>query len=224
MSIRFYSSSVRFCAFASLLAFTTQCSVSEQVKDAPSTRSTGIARPAESPKVIARENKAYEQVQYRLNFVDEARLGGEDILFARQATDLTSPQQAKLQTALQSGTLPLRLRMRLYARNPTPDNMQLQQMDYMLMLDGKEWLSGRTGDATALEAGTIITLPVAVDLNVTPSLLKGSTPAAFAAGLTDFGGTNRRLKMLIRPIYESAAGRTYRADDFVPVELVTTKR
>lgn len=220
----FFSRPAGIFALGLLLAFTTQCSVSEQVKDAPSTRSTSIGRPVESPTTVLRENKAYDQVQYRLNFVDEARLGGQDILFARQAADLTSPQQAKLQAALQSGSLPLRLRMRVYARNPSPENIQLQQVDYLLKLDGKEWVSGRTGDATELEGGSIITLPVAVDLNVTPSLLHGSTPAAFAAGLADFGGSARRLQMLIRPIYESSTGRTYRAEDFVPIELVTTKR
>ena len=220
----FFSRPAGIFGLGLLLVFTTQCSVSEQVKDTPSTRSTSIAPPPESPKVVLRENKTYEQVQYRLNFVDEARLGGQDILFVRQATDFTSPQQAKLQAALQSGALPLRLRLRLYARNPSPENVQLQQVDYLLMLDGKEWVSGRTGDATAIEGNSIVTLPVAVDLNVTPTLLHGSTPAAFAAGLTDFTGSNRRLKMLIRPAYESPTGRPYRGEDFVPVELVTKKR
>ena len=79
-------------ALGLLLVGTTQCSVSEQVKDKP----TGKNASAE-----ALENEAYTLVQYRLNFVDEAKLGGQDILFVRQAADIESAQQTQLQTALQ---------------------------------------------------------------------------------------------------------------------------
>lgn len=223
MTSSFYFRSAHAAATCALL-FLASCSVSEKVKDAPSAKSTGMAPPVLSPKELQREDQSYTQVQYRLNFVDEARLGGQDILFVRQAADLTSPQQAKLQTALQSGALPLRLRMRVYARNNSKDNVQLKQLDYQLLLDGKEWLSGRTGNATYMESSAIVTLPVEVDVNVTPSLLKGSTPAAFAAGLTDFTGSGRRLTMVIRPVYESATGRVSQLDDFKSVELVTAKR
>ena len=207
---------VRALALGTLLIATTQCSVSEQVKDAPSGSTPGA--------VEARQNLVYGQVQYRLNFMDEAKLGGQDILFARSTTDFTSPQQAKLQTALQTGNLPLHLKMRVYARNPSTENLQLKQLDYKLMLDGKELTAGTTGLNTALEASAIETLPVTVDINVTPAKLSGSTPAAFAAGLADFTGSNRRLTMTIRPMYVSATGRQSQPTDFMPVELVTAKR
>lgn len=220
-----YSSFFRSFALATLAFVTTQCSVSEQVKDAPSTGTANTGKPVEqSPKEVERENKSYGQMLYRLNFVDEARLGGQDILFVRQASDLTSPQQAKLQTALQSGALPLRLRMRVYARNSSKENIQLKQLEYQLLLDGKEWLSGRTGAAVDVEPSSIVTLPVNVDMNLTPAMLKGSTPAAFAAGLTDFTGTNRRLTMVIRPSYESTTGRVTQPEDYQPIELITAKR
>ncbi|GAA3989559.1 hypothetical protein [Hymenobacter antarcticus] len=205
----------RALALGTLLISAASCSVSEQVKDSPS----GKAVTAE-----ANENQAYSQMQYRLNFMDEAKLGGQDILFARQTTDFTSPQQAKLQTALQKGNLPLHLKMRVYARNPSAVNLQLKQLDYKLLLDGKELTAGTTGLNTALEASAIETIPVTVDLNVTPAKLSGSTPAAFAAGLTDFTGSNRRLTLSIRPMYVSATGRQSQPTDFMPVELVTAKR
>ena len=215
----------RVLVLGALLVGTSQCSVSEQVKDAPSTPGANSGRPpVQSPKDIERENKSYEQVLYRLNFMDEARLGGQDILFVRQASDLTSPQQAKLQTALQSGVLPLKMLMRVYARNSSKENIQLKQLDYQLLLDGKEWLSGRTGAAVEIEPSTIVTLPIEVDMNVTPAILKGSTPAAFVAGLTDFTGANRRLTMVIRPSYESTAGRITQPEDYKPIELITAKR
>jgi len=209
-------------ALGALLVATSQCSVSEQVKDAPSTRNNGPV--AQSPKEIERENLSYTQVQYRLNFVDEAKLGGQDILFVRQAADLTAAQQAKLQTDLKGGKLPLRLRMRVYARNASKMNVQLQQLDYQLLLDGKEFVAGRTGNATDIEASSIVTIPVAVDLNVSPVMLQGRTPADFAAGLADFTGNKRRLTMVIRPVYESAIGRVTKADDYQPLELVTAKK
>ncbi len=215
MKISFLIFPARALVLGSLLIATTQCSVSEQVKESPSGKGVSAE---------AREVQAYGQMQYRLNFMDEAKLGGQDILFVRQAADLTSAQQGKLQAALQAGNLPLHLAMRVYARNPSAETLQLKQLDYQLLLDGRQLTAGTTGLNTALESSAIETLPVAVDLNVPADRLSGSTPAAFAAGLTDFTGAGRRLTMRIRPQYVSATGRPMPPTDFQPIELVTAKR
>ena len=205
----------RALALGALLIAADSCSVSEQVKDKP----TGKNVSAE-----ALENEAYTLMQYRLNFVDEAKLGGQDILFVRQASDIASPQQAQLQSALAKGNLPLHLKMRVYAKNPSPTTVQLKQLDYKLLLDGKELTNGTTGANTQLEASAIETLPVDIDMNVKPEQLAGSTPAAFAAGFTDFTAANRRLVVQIRPQYVGTNGRQVPATDFMPVELVTKKK
>jgi hypothetical protein len=163
-------------------------------------------------------------MQYRLNFVDEAKLGGQDILFVRQASDIASPQQAQLQAALKKGNLPLQLKMRVYARNASPTNVQLKQLDYKILLDGKELTAGTTGLNTQLEASAIETLPIDVNMNVKPTQLAGSTPAAFAAGFTDFTAANRRLTVQIRPMYVGASGRQVPASAFETVQLVTAKK
>ncbi|MFD2717628.1 hypothetical protein ACFST9_02805 [Hymenobacter monticola] len=208
-------SSARALAFGGLLLAAASCSVSEQVKDKP----TGKNVSAE-----ALENEAYTLMQYRLNFVDEAKLGGQDILFVRQASDIESAQQQQLQAALAKGSLPLHLKMRVYAKNPSATNVQLKQLDYKLLLDGKELTTGTTGANTQLEASAIETLPIDVDLNVKPAQLNGSTPAAFAAGFTDFTAANRRLTVQIRPLYVGASGRQVPASNFEPLQLVTVKK
>lgn len=205
----------RFFTLGTLLIAANACSVSEQVKDKP----TGKNISAE-----ARENEAYTLMQYRLNFVDEAKLGGQDILFVRQASDVSSSQQAQLQTALAAGNLPLHLKMRVYARNPSVTSVQLKQLDYKLLLDGKELTAGSTGVNTQLEASAIETLPINIDMNVKADQLGNSTPAAFAAGFTDFTAANRRLMVQIRPLYVGANGRQVPAANFMPAELVTAKR
>lgn len=205
----------RALALGTLLLTAASCSVSEQVKDKP----TGKNVSAE-----ALENEAYTLMQYRLNFVDEAKLGGQDILFVRQASDISSAQQEQLQAALKKGLLPLQLKMRVYARNPSVTSVQLKQLEYKLLLDGKEFTTGVTGLNTELEASAIETLPIAVDLNVKPAQLAGSTPAAFAAGLTDFTAANRRLTVQIRPVYVGANGRQAPASAFETVQLVTVKK
>lgn len=205
----------RFFTLGTLLIAANACSVSEQVKDKP----TGKNVSAE-----ARENEAYTLMQYRLNFVDEAKLGGQDILFVRQASDVSSAQQAQLQTALAAGNLPLHLKMRVYARNPSVTSVQLKQLDYKLLFDGKELTAGSTGVNTQLEASAIETLPINIDMNVRADQLSNSTPAAFAAGFTDFTAANRRLMVQIRPLYVGANGRQVPAANFMPAELVTAKR
>ena len=205
----------RALALGALLVAADSCSVSEQVKDKPSGKNVSAE---------ALENEAYTMMQYRLNFVDEAKLGGQDILFVRQASDIASPQQAQLQTALAAGNLPLHLKMRVYARNPSPTSVQLKQLDYKLLLDGKELTAGTTGANTQLESSAIETLPINIDLNVKADKLSGSTPAAFAAGFTDFTAANRRLVVQLRPMYVGANGRQVPAADFMPAELVTKKK
>lgn len=211
----YHSVRVQALALGSLLMAGSACSVSEQVKDKPAGKNASAE---------ALENEAYTLMQYRLNFVDEAKLGGQDILFVRQASDIASPQQAQLQAALAAGNLPLHLRMRVYARNPSAASVQLRQLDYKLLLDGKELTAGATGANTQLEASAIETLPLNIDLNVKPAQLSGSTPAAFAAGFADFTAANRRLVVQIRPQYVGANGRQVPAADFMPAELVTAKR
>lgn len=206
---------VRALALGALLLAINSCSVSEQVKDKPSGKNASAE---------ALENEAYTLMQYRLNFVDEARLGGQDILFVRQASDIESAQQAQLQVALKKGNLPLRLRMRVYVRNPSVTSVQLKQLDYKLLLDGQELTAGTTGVGTQLDASAIETLPINVDINVKPAQLSGSTPAAFAAGLTDFTAANRRLTMQIRPMYVGGTGRQVPVSDFENVQLVTAKK
>ena len=208
--------SARALALGSLLLAADACSVSEQVKDKPTGKKVSTE---------VQENEAYSAVQYRLNFMDAAKLAGQDILFVRQPTDLTAAQQARMQSALQGGRLPLHLLMRVYARNASSTtDIQLKQLEYKLMLDGKEVATGSTGANTPLESNAIGTLPVIVDLNVTPDLLGTRTPAVFAAGLADFTAANRRLTMLIRPTYVGASGRQVPSSSFGPIELVTVKR
>ena len=215
MKLPFLPSPARALALSALLLAAASCSVSEQVKDKP----TGKNVSAE-----ALENEAYTLMQYRLNFVDEAKLGGQDILFVRQASDIESAQQEQLQAALKKGNLPLHLKMRVYAKNPSATNVQLKQLDYKLLLDGKELTAGTTGQNLQLEASAIETLPIAVDLNVKPAQLGGSTPAAFAAGFTDFTAANRRLTVQVRPMYVGASGRQVPASSFETVPLVTVKK
>ena len=216
MKVSSLLSPARALALGTLLIAAASCSVSEQVKDKPTGKNVSTE---------ALENEAYSLMQYRLNFMDEATLGGQDILFVRQATDIASPQQAQLQTALQKGNLPLHLKMRVYAKNPSATtSIQLKQLDYKLLLDGKELTAGTTGAGTTIESSAIETLPVVVDLNVKPAQLAGSTPAAFAAGLTDFTAANRRLTMQIRPMYVGANGRQVPPTNFETVELVTKKK
>ncbi|MBF9223596.1 hypothetical protein [Hymenobacter ruricola] len=205
----------RALALGGLLFATAECSVSEQVKDKPSGKNVSAE---------ALENEAYALMQYRLNFVDEAKLGGQDILFVRQAADIASPQQEQLQAALKKGNLPLHLKMRVYAKNPSATSVQLKQLDYQLLLDGKELTTGTTGQNLQLEASAIETLPIAIDMNVKPAQLSGSTPAAFAAGFTDFTAANRRLTMRIRPVYVGASGRQVPPTDFETIQLVTAKK
>jgi len=210
---------VRVLACGTLLVAFSQCSVSDKVRESP-----GSVRAEVSTRTLKKENTAIEAIAYRLDYIDEARLAGQDIMFVREAADLTPQQQAKLQTALQAGNLPLRLRMRIYARNPGKENIQLQKLDYQLLLDGRELTTGSTGVGMALEPSTIVTLPIDINLNVASNLTNGATPLTFASGLTNFTKNAQRLELRIRPAYASVSGNTVQADSFTPIDLISAKK
>lgn len=224
MNISSFLRPARVLVLGALLLGTSECSLSDKVKEAPGTKSTSVYGPLS--RAERKQTRLYEQMDFRLNFVDEARLAGQDILFARQVTDFTAPQQTRLQTALEAGNLPLRLRMRIYARNTSNATIVLKQLDYQVMLDDRELASGTTnhGHSPEVEPHSIVTLPVNINVNVALSLPDSTSAAAFAVGLADFTGTARRLTLLIRPTYVSATGRIFESTEFMPIELVTTRR
>jgi hypothetical protein len=213
----------RTLALGLLLLATTQCGMRETISERPGgTRTTEASRPAVSPRVERKETRASERIGFGMNLVDDARLADVDIRAIRQAADLSADQQAKLQAAQQSSVVPLRLSLRVYARNPTNAAYKVSMVAYEVRIDDQAVASGTTGTSMVLDPHSIVTLPIVVAANVAPALT-GTTAAAFASGLTDLSGTPPRLTLRVLPTFISPEGHLSQPAEFVVVPIVGPK-
>ena len=123
------------------VASLSQCGIHEQVQQA----------------------KAFKNVDVRLASVDQATVGGVNVLNLSQAVDLGTAERALLLAAVTAGNLPLRMRVNLEFRNPNAETAALNEFDYIAFIDGQEIAKGHTNERIEVPAnGGLVTAPVVV--------------------------------------------------------------
>jgi hypothetical protein len=204
-----------------LLASASQCTMREQISENPSSAAAASARrSAPVARSERKEDRSAERMEFGVNRVDAARLAGVDIQNVQRATDLKPNQLTLLQNAVNKGTIPLRLSLRVYGRNPTPGVLKLSMLAYEVRIDDLPVATGTTGANTVLEPRSIVTLPLDITANVLPAL-RGTSAAAYAAGLADMSGARPRVTVRVLPTFVNQAGRMYQPEEFVAVPVVT---
>lgn len=124
------------------VASLSQCGIHEQVQQA----------------------KAFKKVDVRLASIDQATVGGVNVLNLRQAGDLGTAERALLVAAATAGNLPLRMRANLEFRNPNDETAALNEFDYLAYIDGKEVAKGHSTQRIEVPAnGGVATAPVLVE-------------------------------------------------------------
>lgn len=170
------------------VASLSQCGIHEQVQQA----------------------KAFKNVDVRLASVDQATVGGVNVLNLRQATDLGTAERALLVAAATAGNLPLRMRVNLEFRNPNNETAALNEFDYIALIDGKEVAKGHTNQRIEVPAnGALVTAPVLVesDLRKTLGEQSGESLANFALGLTDRDREPLRFTLKLKPTFITSSGK-----------------
>ena len=170
------------------VASLSQCGIHEQVQQA----------------------KAFKNVDVRLASVDQATVGGVNVLNLRQATDLGTAERALLVAAATAGNLPLRMRVNLEFRNPNNETAALNEFDYIALIDGKEVAKGHTNQRIEVPAnGALVTAPVVVesDLRKTLGEQSGESLANFALGLTDRDREPLRFTLKLKPTFITSSGK-----------------
>lgn len=115
-----------------------------------------------------REVAQLRNVQFRIDRVNDARLAGIDLRTLRSYEDLEPLQVARLASKVSNGELPLDFTLHLAARNPSKNGVdaRLTQMDWTLLLDDKETISGTTERTFVLPPGEPTDVPVDMSLNL----------------------------------------------------------
>jgi hypothetical protein len=188
-------------AFAGLLAVAglSQCGIQEQVQQA----------------------KAFKNVDVRLASVDQATVGGINVLNMRQAGDLGTAERALLAAAATAGNLPLRMRVNLEFRNPNNETAALNEFDYIALIDDKEVAKGHTNQRIEVPAnGGLVTAPIEVqsDLGKVLGKQSGESLANFALGLTDRDKEPLRFTLKLKPTFITSSGKRISPPGYSKVE------
>jgi len=115
-----------------------------------------------------REVANLRKVQFSINRVAQPRLAGIDLSEAQSYDDLRATDVLRLGSALSNGTLPLSFTLHLDAENPSSNsvNARLTQMDWTLLLEDKETVSGRFEREVVLAPGEPTDVPFDVELDL----------------------------------------------------------
>lgn len=104
--------------------------------------------------------------KFDVNGVSNVSLAGISLNEGMGRSDLNAAQIMQLTNALFSNRLPLKLNLLINVDNPNDKTAALSRMDYSLIVDGMELITGQMDQRFEIGPGaqTVIPLPVEVDL------------------------------------------------------------
>ena len=195
------------------------CSVGEQKQDVvkyPATNA-GTAAPEPSLRQQTKAVRTYAKTTFKLAGLDEAQLAGLD-LKTRGGAALTPAQLEQLSSATRgSADVPLRLRLRLEARNPNREKVMLNQLEYLVMVDNREVARGTTDDVLEVGGRKTLSIPLTVTANVRNVLAIGLKPENLASAFATWNQQPARVRVRVRPTFQNVTGRAFRTTDFEPI-------
>jgi hypothetical protein len=150
-------------------------------------------------------------VKFTLDHVSSVRVAGIDLMNVRSVNDLNMFQVARATLALSRQELPLDMTIHLKTENPLVNRIAatLVSMDWTLMLDGRETISGVLNDRITLPAGEAQTIPLTLRLNMYQYFNEKNATDMLDLALA-FAGANgsipKGVGLRIRPTIETPFG------------------
>ena len=107
-------------------------------------------------------------VKFTFDRVSSVRVAGIDLMNLRSVEQLNMFQMARATLAVSRENLPIDLTVHVKTENPLVNQIAatLVSMDWTLMLDGRETISGTLNDRITLPAGEVQTIPLRLSLNM----------------------------------------------------------
>ena len=156
-----------------------------------------------------REIANLRNVKFLIDRVTDARLAGVDVQRLRSYDDLSLTDAARLAQALVRKDLPLDFELHLLAENP-PDNpvqARLVRLDWTLLLDDRETISGIFDDNIVLPPGEPTDVPIPISLNLVDFFENGIQDLfELALAVAGQGGEPKRIKLEAVPTVETPVG------------------
>ncbi len=164
--------------------------------------------------------------EFRLKSVDQLRLAGVNIQQVDQFSDLTFMDAARITAAATSGNLPLNFTLNVEAKNPNGATAGLNRLDWILLIDDIEMVSGvnEQNIQIAANGGTSV-IPLTIGINLKEALKGKSADAIanFGLNLTGAGNKPTRITLKAKPSI-MVNGRSIAYPGYLTVENEFTSR
>jgi hypothetical protein len=152
---------------------------------------------------------ALRNVDFALDRVSEPRLAGIDLVRIRSFDDLTVMDAGNLALSVSRNELPLDFRLHLIAENPADNHTdaRLIRMDWTLLLQGRETLSGVFEEETVLPPGEPTDVPLTIRLDLM-EFFEGSAQdlLELALSVADQGGAPKEITVRASPTIQTPLG------------------
>ncbi len=152
---------------------------------------------------------ALQDVAFSLDGVSNVRLAGIDLDRVRSYEDLGLQDAGRLALAISQKDFPLDLTLHVGAENPQDNDTdaRLTRMDWTLLLESRETLSGILEDEVLLRPGQPEDIPVVVSLNLL-DFFEGSAQDLFELGLAlaGQGGAAKEVALRFSPTIHTPLG------------------
>lgn len=152
---------------------------------------------------------ALRNVDFEVDRVADVRLAGIDLGRVRSYSDLSAADAGRLALAVSQRELPMAFTVHLSALNPEDNSVdaRLVRMDWTLLLQQRETLSGTFADETLLPRGVATDVPISVSLDLV-DFFEGSARDLFdlALDLAGRGGEPTQVALRAVPTVDTALG------------------
>jgi hypothetical protein len=152
---------------------------------------------------------ALRSVDFALDRVSELRLAGIDLGRVRSFDDLSIVDAGRLAMALTRNELPMDFRLHLRAENPAENttDARLVQMDWTLLLQNRETLSGLLDREVLLRPGEPTDVPLTISLDLL-EFVEGSAQdlLELALSIANQGGAPKEIALRATPTIQTGLG------------------
>jgi hypothetical protein len=152
---------------------------------------------------------ALRNVDFEVDRLSDVRLAGVNLSGIRSYGDLSLNDVGRLTLAVQQRNLPMAFRLHLSATNPADNSVdaRLVRMDWTLLLQQRETLSGTFAQETLLPRGQATDVPIQISLNLI-EFFQGSARdlVDLALSLSGQGGAPTEVALRASPTVDTAIG------------------
>ncbi|MEX2048150.1 MAG: hypothetical protein WEB90_01070 [Gemmatimonadota bacterium] len=152
---------------------------------------------------------ALRNVDFEVDRLSDVRLAGVNLSGVRSYGDLSLTDVGRLTLAVQQRNLPMDFRLHLTATNPADNSVdaRLVRMDWTLLLQQRETLSGTFAQETLLPRGQPTDVPIQINLNLIDFFQGNARDLVdLALSLAGQGGAPTEVTLRATPTVDTAIG------------------